>query len=195
MPFSPYSRLSRWFSCISLAVGLSLTLVPYAAAPERIQVAQVSLDPYENGWAVNAQFDLALKPRLEEALERGLPLYFVVEFELTRPRWYWFDEKTANASLTYRLSYHALTREYRLSTGSLQLGFSTLAEAIGVMTRIRDWKVLDRNAIEAGDTYIAAIRMRFDTSQLPKPFQLNALTSRDWTLESDWKRFSIEVSR
>ena len=195
MPCSSHSRLSRWFSCVSLALGLSLTLGAYAAAPERIEVAQVSLDPYEDGWAVNAQFDLALKPRLEEALVRGLPLYFVVEFQLTRPRWYWFDEKTGSASLTYRLSYHALTREYRLSTGSLQLGFSTLAEAIGVMTRVRDWRVLDRNAIEPGQTYIAAIRMRFDTSQLPKPFQLNALTSRDWTLESDWKRFSIEVSR
>jgi len=195
MPRFSDSFLRRLLSRVALAIGLCLMLVSYAAAPERIEVAQVSLDPYEDGWAVNAQFNLALKARLEEALERGLPLYFVVEFELTRPRWYWFNEKTANASLTYRLSYHALTREYRLSTGSLQLGFSSLADAIGVMTRIRDWKVLDQNAIEAGETYIAAIRMRFDTSQLPKPFQLNALTSRDWTLESDWKRFSFEVSR
>jgi hypothetical protein len=195
MPLFPDSFLRRLLSRVALAMGLCLMLVSYAAAPERIEVAQVSLDPYEDGWAVNAQFNLALKARLEEALERGLPLYFVVEFELTRPRWYWFNEKTANASLTYRLSYHALTREYRLSTGSLQLGFSSLAEAIGVMTRVRDWKVLDQSAIEAGETYIAAIRMRFDTSQLPKPFQLNALTSRDWTLESDWKRFSFEVSR
>ena len=31
--------------------------------------------------------------------------------------------------------------------------------------------------------------MRLDTAQLPKPFQVNALTNREWTLSSEWKRF------
>ena len=44
---------------------------------------------------LNAEFDLALNPTLEEALQKGIPLYFVLEFELTRPRWYWLDEKVA----------------------------------------------------------------------------------------------------
>ena len=34
-------------------------------------------------------------PTLEEALQKGIPLYFVLEFELTRSRWYWLDEKVA----------------------------------------------------------------------------------------------------
>jgi hypothetical protein len=30
--------------------------------------------------------------RLDEAIAKGITLYFVVDFELTRSRWYWLDE-------------------------------------------------------------------------------------------------------
>jgi hypothetical protein len=186
----------RLIQIIALLPALLMVVPVRALPPDKIEVVQVSLDPFEDGWAVNAQFEFVLKPNLEEALEHALlPLYFEVEFELTRPRWYWFDEKSVAAHLTYRLSYQPLTHEYRISTGSLHVNFATLNDAMGFLMRLRDWKVLDRNSIKPGETYIAALRMHFDTSQLPKPFQLNAFTSREWVLESDWKRFSFEVTR
>ncbi len=184
----------RALTC-ALAWMLILGSAPALASSDGIEVIQASLDPIDDGWAVNAQFDLSLKPRLEEWLERGQPLYFVVDFELNQPRWYWFDDKAATASLTYRLSYYPLTREYRLSTGTLQVGFNTLQEALSVLTRVRDWRVMDKSAIRPGNTYIAAVRMHFDSTQLPKPILINALTGREWTMESDWKRFSFEVTR
>ena len=162
------------------------------AATDRIEVEQVAVDSRDDGYYCNADFEFELKPRLAEALERGLTLYFVVEAELTRSRWYWFDEKAVNAALNYRLSYHALTRQYRVSTGNLQLGYPTLPEALGVIAHVRDWKVAERAALKVGNTYAAAVRMRLDTTQLPKPFQINAITNRDWTLDSDWKRFPFE---
>ncbi len=178
-------------------IGALLLCLPLAvlAAGEHIEITRAELDPFEDGFAVNAQFNLGLSPDLEQALERGMSLYFVVEFELTRPRWYWFDEKSASTSMTYRLSYHALTRQYRLSTGNLQLGFPTLGEAIGVLTSLRDWRVVDRSAVHPGEQYTASVRMRLDTSQLPKPFQLNAITNREWDLQSDWRRFGFEVAK
>lgn len=189
-----FCRLLQIFALFS-AVFLALP-VAALAPPDKIDILQVSLDPFEEGWAVNAQFEFTLKPNMSEALEHALlPLYFEAEFELTRPRWYWFDEKTVAAHLTYRLSYQPLTHEYRVSTGSLHVNFASLNEALGFVMRMHDWKVLDHNAIKPGETYIAALRMHFDTSQLPKPFQLNAFTSREWVLESDWKRFSFEVTQ
>jgi hypothetical protein len=162
------------------------------ATPDRIDVEQVSLESRDDGYYLEGDFDFELKPRVADALERGLTLYFVVEAELTHSRWYWFDEKAVNAVLNYRLSYHALTRQYRVSTGNLQLGFATLPEALGVMSHVRDWKVADRGVLKPGLVYAAAVRMRLDTAQLPKPFQINAIGNRDWTLESDWKRFGFE---
>jgi hypothetical protein len=162
------------------------------AAQDRIEIVQAAFESRDDGYYFDGDFEFDLKPRIADALDRGLTIYFVVEAELTRSRWYWFDEKAVNATLNYRLSYHALTRQYRLSTGNLQLGFATLPEALGVLTHVRDWKVAERDSLKPGLTYLAAVRMRLDTAQLPKPFQINALTSRDWTLESDWKRFAFE---
>ena len=177
----------------ALLFGWFLSPLASMAATDRIDVLQVNMETRDDGYYVNAEFDFELKPRMAEALERGLALFFVVELELTRPRWYWFDEKVANPTLTYRLSYHALTRQYRISTGTLQLGFPTLAEALGVMSHVRDWKIADRGALKAGETYVAQVRMRLDPGQLPKPFQINAITSREWTLESESKRFAFDA--
>jgi len=160
-------------------------------AAERIDVQGARFTLQEGHWTLSAEFGLELTARLEEAVNRGLPLYFLVEFELTRPRWYWFDEKAISATLRYRLSYNALTRQYRLSTGALQQGFPALQDAIGVMTRVRNWRVAEADAIKAGETYFAALRMRLDVSQLPKPFQINAITDRDWNLASNWQRFTV----
>jgi hypothetical protein len=42
-----------------------------------------------------------------------------------------------------------------------------------------------------GTRYEAAVRLRLDVNALPKPFQINALASRDWTLQSEWHRWSF----
>jgi hypothetical protein len=90
-----------------------------------------------------------------------------------------------------RLSYHALSRQYRLSTGSLQQSFPSLDEALNVLKRVRNWLVVDRAVRLAAADYEAAVRMRLDTALLPKPFQLSALTGRDLQLDSPWKRFIV----
>jgi len=79
-----------------------------------------------------------------------------------------------------------------VSSGNLQVGFPTLGEALGVIGHVRDWKIAERGALKLGDVYSVGARMRLDTTQLPKPFQINALTNRDWVLESEWKRFGFE---
>ncbi|HEV7391023.1 MAG TPA: DUF4390 domain-containing protein, partial [Burkholderiales bacterium] len=77
--------------------------------------------------------------------------------------------------------------------GSLQLGYPTLDEALGVISRIHEWHVLETTTLKPGDRFRAAIRLQFDNNQLPKPFQINALTSREWTLESEWRRLDVTV--
>ena len=121
-------------------------------------------------------------------MNSGVSLTFVVEFELTRPRWYWFDEKTASERLQIKLSYNPLLRQYRLSTGALHQNFSSLADAMRTLSRVRSWQVMERDRVRPEAMYIASVRMRLDTAQLPKPFQLSALTNRDWNLSSEWRR-------
>ena len=169
---------------------LLASLAAYGARADEIEVRGVSLRATEEGLVLDADFAFELTPRLAEVVANGVPLYFRVEFELIRRRWYWFDDTTAVRRLQVRLSYHALSRQYRLSTGLLQQNFATLEEALNVLKRVRNWLVVERSVPLSGD-YEAAVRMRHDVSLLPKPFQLSALTARDLHLDSAWYRVTV----
>ena len=179
---------------IALLVAAMLAAAPLEfARADEIEVRDVALRRVEGGMALDADFAFELTPRLAEVVANGVPLYFRVEFELTRSRWYWFDETAASSRLQLRLSYHALSRQYRLSTGALQQSFPNLEEALDVLKRVRNWLVIERGTRLADADYDAAVRMRLDTTLLPKPFQLSALTRRDLHLESPWKRFIVRA--
>lgn len=173
--------------------SMGLDVFDGAQAAEAIRVREANLDPGEGGYELSAQFEFELPQGLEDAINKGIALYFATDFELTRPRWYWFDETAATATRVTRLSFQPLTRQYRVSTGGLQLRFATLAEALGFIKTVRNWRVVDRSALKAGETYLAQVRMRLDLTQLPKPFQVNAVNSRDWTLGSEWRHFPLVI--
>ena len=168
-----------------------LAMLPVLVLAAEIEIANPQITASEDGFVVSADFSFELNERLEEAVTKGVVLYFVTEFEMTRPRWYWLDEKVVSRNQTHRLSFHALTRQYRLSKGGLHQSFDTLSEALRVLSRLRNWVVIDGRAekpvVQAGDTYMAALRMRLDINQLPRPFQISALGNKDWSLASEWK--------
>jgi hypothetical protein len=174
----------------SLAL-LAAVLAAASARADEIEVRDARLRATEEGLVLDADFWFDLTPRLADVVANGVPLYFRVEFELTRRRWYWFDENAASRRLQVRLSYHALSRQYRLSTGLLQQNFATVEEALNVLRRVRNWLVVERVVALSEGEYEAAVRMRHDVSLLPKPFQLSALTGRDLHLESAWRRFTV----
>lgn len=181
-------RSASWLAAlVACCFALGLTL----PARADIEVRKASLAVADDGYVLDADFSISLTPPLEDVLSKGVALYFLLEFELIRPRWYWFNEKIAESQHQYRLSYNALTRQYRVGTGSLYQNFPTLSEALEVMSRVRRHRELEPGTLRRDTTYIAAVRMRLDTSQLPKPFNLTALGSRDWNIASDWYRWTV----
>jgi len=173
-----------------LGAALLLGSVAATATADAIQVNNATLEVAETRYALFADFRLELTTSLLEALSNGVSLGFLVEFELSRPRWYWLNEKTTTEKLELRLSYIPLAKQYRLSSGSLHQNFSSLSEALRALGEVHGWPVLDRDQVENGRRYIASVRMRLDPAQLPTPFRvMSAVTSREWTLASDWKRF------
>jgi hypothetical protein len=174
---------------LALACAL-LAAMPLAAHADTIAVKLAEVRAEEEAYMLNAEFDVAINPTLEEALQRGVPLYFVYEFELVRPRRWWVDEKVASVSWQYRVSFNALTRQYRVSSGLLAQTVDTLDEVDRMLARVTSRAVAARDQLANGVTYEAALRLRLDVNQLPKPFQVNALASRDWSLASDWYRWS-----
>jgi len=181
-----------------LAIGAFIAAPSSALAQERIGVMAAALEPARDSQnlggdalLLNATFEFELPQALEDAVQKGIALYFNIEFELFRKRWYWFDRKVASSTLTYRLSYSPLTRQYRLARGGLSQSFESLDEALGLLKSVRNWKVADKSVLSPRDEYDAQVRMRLDVTQLPKPFQVNAITSREWTLASDWREVPV----
>jgi len=187
------SPVRRLFCAALLAISALFVAASPAVASDRIEVRSADLRPAADGDGIDldATFDFDLPWALEDAVSHGVPLYFVVDFELYRSRWYWFDDRRVAASLTYRLSYSPLTREYRLARGAFALPFDTLGAALTTLRRVVNWTVIERGTLTAGQSYWAQVRMRLDTTQLPRPFQIGAITSRDWTLVSEWRNVPV----
>ena len=162
-----------------------LLLTAVAAQAGSIEPKRAALTPNEDGYALSAEFTVDLGNRLEDAVARGVPLYFNLEFVLERPRKYWVNEHLVTRSLTYRLAYSSLMQQYRLTTGNLHQNFGSLAEAMRVVGRIAALPVVDKDVIKPGESYLAAVRLALDRSQLPKPFQVDAIT--DSALQVDAK--------
>ena len=173
----------------SLFFGLLLLLATHCALATEVSVRGQELLASEDGVTLSADFNINFNSRLEDVVNRGVVLYFAVDFELLRDRWYWFDEQVVKRTRTVELYYHALTRQYRLSTGALHQNFTTLDQALHVLSRLRSWPVLEKGEVKAGQTYMAGLRLRLDLSQMPKTFQVSALANRDWNLASDWLRW------
>lgn len=171
--------LALWSACASLALAGG------------IEPVRGQLVPGDDGYALSAEFAIDLGARFEEAVSHGIPLNFRLEFTLARKRWYWIDEHIAGHVIEYRLSYNTLTRQYRLSVGGLHRNFGTLDEALTVLGRIAELPVVDKSAIKAGETYVAATRLSLDKGQLPKPLQLDALASKDWQVDAKVLRWQF----
>ena len=161
-------------------------------------VARLSDDTYQ----LSADFDISLNFVVTQALTRGVALYFIGEFSLTRPRWYWFNEEAGKSEVVTKLSYNSLTRQYRLSYGSLYQNFPNLEDALRVISHQsaapiaaallrQDEGYLAMVMPSKNVDYIAATRMRLDVTQLPKPLQVNALAGHDWSLDSGWYRWIV----
>jgi hypothetical protein len=182
-------RSLSWLAALVLLCAGMTAAVP--AAADRIDVRKASLQPSEDGYILEADFEIALTAPLEDALNKGVPLYFTFEFEVIRPRWYWFNQRVAGARQQYRLSFNALTRQYRVGVRTLYQNFASLAEALEFMSRVRLREIVETADLAQGYTYIAGVRLRLDTSQLPRPFQITAIGSRDWSIGSDWHRWAV----
>ncbi|CAM3677387.1 DUF4390 domain-containing protein [Polynucleobacter arcticus] len=182
--------IKQFMLCGLLALGL----ISMTANAEGIKIKTAELERVDNDWLLNATFEIALTPGLEDAVQKGVVLYFQTEFDLTRSRWYWFDERPALAQRQTRLSYQPMTQQYRIASEGFTFSAKTMFEALQAVGSIGGWKVIDNNQIDPSKSYTAALRMTLDLSKLPKPFQVNALNNRDWNVASDWLRFPFSPS-
>lgn len=148
--------------------------------------------------SVSSRFRTDLPDQLKEALKQGVPLHFNLSWQLSAPSMssykFKFDQLLNNDStIQYKLSFHPLTNRYRVTVGTFSTEYDTLETALRAVGAVANWKVLSKGALSdvATKDTKAEIRLLLTTAKLPKPFQINALTSKNWHLDSGWKSLSV----
>lgn len=140
----------------------------------------------------NGDFELDLSNEVFDVLRRGIALTFIIEVEIEKKRWYWFDKKIASVQEKIRLGFNPLTRQYRVSIGGVNQNFETLDQAIHFMKAISDLRVSGYQNLDNED-YEARARFYLDTSRLPKPFQVTLKKNDDWNLDTGW--FEVPIGK
>ena len=204
-------RTSFWLRallvCVCLAATLPMSVKAQAPSGPGVEVTELRLERYESSLVLQSSLRLDLSPLVEDALQKGMPLYFVTEAEITRDRWYWSDKKVSTVARHFRLAYQPLTRLWRLNVSrepigsvglasSLSQNFETLSEALSAIRRTVNWKLADLSDIDSDNKYTLLFKFRLDVSQLARPFQMTAGNNAEWNLATQKTiRFTSDIGR
>jgi hypothetical protein len=171
----------------SVFQGLALMLLLWllgtgAVRAQSIELAALELQRGDSDLTLDFDVRLALPKSVEDAMQRGVPVYFVAQATLYRTRWYWRDERIARVQRSWRVAYQPLTSTWRVGFGGFNQNFQSLSEALSVVSRSSRWKVAELSQLEGEASHYLEFRYRLDNSQLPSPMQLGLGSQADWVL-------------
>lgn len=172
--------------------ALTLLAAPVGAQPAP-SLDLLRLSRVDDGLRLAYSARVELPRVLDDALHKGVPLYFVAEARLTRSRWYWRDAVVAAAQRQWRLTYQPLTRQYRLSTGGLHQSYDSLPEALAPLARASGWPLALREEPQADAEYQLDFSLRLDTTQLPGPLQIGLGTGVNLNLRREQRVGNAEL--
>ena len=159
-----------------------LLLWPGQGRAESVELSTFEVSRTDEGVLLSFTANFELPHSVEDALLRGVPLYFEAEANLFQSRWYWRDKRVAHAVRSWRLTYQPLTRMYRVSTGGLHQNFETLAEALDSLRRSSRWRIADPTQVDPEGRHYVEFGFRLDTTLLPRPMQIGIGGQADWAL-------------
>jgi hypothetical protein len=171
----------------SLLHGLVLMLLLAVWAPggvraQGIDLATLELQRQDDELTLDFEVHVSLPKAVEDALQRGVPVYFVAQASLYRHRWYWRDERVARVTRSWRIAYQPLTSTWRVGFGGFNQSFQTLPEALATVSRSARWKVVDLAQLDGDSRHYLEFSYRLDNSQLPSPLQIGLGGQADWVL-------------
>ncbi len=178
-----------------LCAAALLLALPGVRAQSVADVTQLKVERSDEGVLLSATMAFELPAAVEDALSKGIAMYFVADAELSRDRWYWYDKRIAMATRSVRLSFQPLTRRWRVQVSAnapassgpeLTLGqnFESLTEALASVQRISRWKIAESAEVESLVKHTLEFSFRLDVSKLPRPFQIGAVGQNDWNISA-----------
>ena len=186
-----------WQKFVKKTVGLAAALlfavssVAYADTPVELQ--GLKLERQDTALYLSANWRFDLPTALEDALLKGITLYFVTELEINQERWYVYNQRVAHAERHVRLFYQPLTRRWRVNISpqpfnvsglgmSLGQSYDTAEEAMNAVRRIVQWRIANATDYNPDAKQTISINFKLDLKQLPRPLQIGAAGQSDWNI-------------
>ncbi len=177
----PGRAAGRWPRVWSLLLLCWVTLLPQSWA-QGVELALLQTRRAEGGLNLDFSARVSLPKTAEDAMMRGVPIYFVAEATLLRGRWYWRDERVARVSRSWRVAFQPLTSTWRVSLAGLNQSYATLADALSSASRSASWRLAELSQLDPDKAYYLQFSYRLDTTQLPGPMQFGLGGGDEWNV-------------
>lgn len=187
----------RAWSWLAIACLIGCLLLAFAgvarAQAADAEITHMQVERTEEGVLLSAAVRFDLPNAVDDALAKGIPMYFVAEASVYRDRWYWYDKRVNTAARHMRLSFQPLTRRWRLQVSPTPIGnsgvvlgqnFDTREEALAAVQRVSRWRIAEPGQVEGEATHWVEFRFRLDVSQLPRPFQIGVVGQTEWNIDA-----------
>ena len=194
------NALRRLFFAVCSVLSLTCLPLLHAQVPGKgaAQINAFKVEQGTDGIYLSAQIQFELSQAVEDALQKGIPIFFVAESELLEERWYWYDRSLALVQRHMRLSYQPLTRRWRLNVSqglgvnnnpaqAINQNFDSLADAMSAIRRISRWRVADSVSRDPDIRLEVIFSFRLDLDKLPRPFQIGNIGQSDWVIAAEVK--------
>jgi hypothetical protein len=172
---------------VACLLGLVLGLASAPARADNITLDTFELVRNDEGLSLSFSSRFELSKPIEDALQKGVPLFFVAQAEVFRDRWYWRDKEVSSSTRTWRLAYQPLTRKYRVTYGGLSQHYDNLTDALVAVSRSVNWKLAEAAQLDDGKHYVE-FSYQLDTAQMPRPMQIGIGGQADWSLKVERMR-------
>ena len=161
-------------------------LAGIAVAGPAFHVEHLQVTPQENAVEINASVQLGKEALLQQILDQGQTLVWVVEAEWREPEPFSFIPGVgvhAHREQHWRIHYYPLTNQYAIEDqhGALTL-YAHWGEVATALAQVHDFMLPLVHGAARGRV---ALRVYIDVQALPLPLRLRSLLGH-WKLESPW---------
>ena len=202
MAFITHCLKNVRFDLIGLLVCIGFVWGMPGVARADAPVAEISLLKLEreaDSVLLTATVKFELPSVVQDALLKGVPLFFVAEADILQDRWYWSHKKVVSVERHMRLAFQPLTRRWRVNVASglitnaglgmaLNQNFDNLHDALAAVQRISRWGIAEASDVNFDQRHFVDFRFRLDVQQLPRPLQIGTLGQTDWAISASIRR-------
>lgn len=179
--------------CISVVGALLLSCMSMAHADTPVALQDLKISRQDGALYLSADWQFELPTALEEALTKGITLYFVTEVDVRQERWYFYNQRVAHAQRHVRLFYQPLMRRWRVNVSpqpfsanglgiTVGQSYDSVNEAMDAVRHITPWRIADLSDVSLDAKPSLSISFKLDLTQLPRPLQMGSTVHSDWNI-------------